>query len=103
MPRIQWPLHLVLRLSVCVCSLYERYAMLWALFARLAMCSVGSSHQLVSSLALKELSRCVGRDRLLPVDTNEGDCILVATAGAYGRCMSSFYNLRAPAKEIVLK
>lgn len=41
----------------------------------------------------------LGRDRLLP-PTREGDVLLIATAGAYGRAMSSSYNLRAPADEI---
>lgn len=33
---------------------------------------------------------------------NEGDIILIATAGAYGRAMSSSYNVRTPAEEVVL-
>lgn len=44
----------------------------------------------------------LGYDRLLPV-TVEGDVLLIANAGAYGRCMSSHYNLRPPAQEIVLE
>lgn len=43
----------------------------------------------------------LGYDRLLPA-TREGDVLLIATAGAYGHCMSSHYNLRPPAQEIVL-
>ncbi|WP_454783157.1 bifunctional aspartate kinase/diaminopimelate decarboxylase [Legionella sp. WA2022007384] len=43
----------------------------------------------------------LGYDRLLPV-TEEGDVLLIANAGAYGRCMSSHYNLRPPAQEIVI-
>lgn len=43
----------------------------------------------------------LGSDRLLP-PTQEGDVILVANAGAYGYVMSSHYNLREVAKEIVL-
>ena len=43
----------------------------------------------------------LGYDRLLPV-TQEGDILLIANTGAYGRCMSSHYNLRPPAQEIVL-
>ena len=35
-------------------------------------------------------------------DPREGDVLLVANAGAYGRAMSSRYNLRTPAGEIVL-
>jgi diaminopimelate decarboxylase/aspartate kinase len=44
----------------------------------------------------------LGSDRLLP-ETAEGDVILVATAGAYGRAMASRYNLRKPADEVVLE
>jgi diaminopimelate decarboxylase/aspartate kinase len=34
--------------------------------------------------------------------TQEGDVLLIANTGAYGRAMSSHYNLRAPALEIVI-
>ncbi len=43
----------------------------------------------------------LGHDRLLP-PTREGDVMLIANVGAYGRAMSSRYNLREPAIEIVL-
>ena len=43
----------------------------------------------------------LGHDRLLP-PTREGDVLLIANAGAYGHAMSSRYNLREPAVEIVL-
>jgi len=43
----------------------------------------------------------LGSDRLLP-PTAEGDVILVANAGAYGYVMSSHYNRREVAKEIVI-
>ena len=43
----------------------------------------------------------LGSDRLLP-PTREGDIILVANAGAYGYVMSSHYNRREVAKEIVI-
>ncbi len=43
----------------------------------------------------------LGLDRLLP-PTQAGDVLLIATAGAYGRAMSSTYNLREPAKEFVI-
>jgi diaminopimelate decarboxylase/aspartate kinase len=43
----------------------------------------------------------LGHDRLLP-PTREGDVLLIANAGAYGHSMSSQYNLRAPAMEIML-
>ena len=48
-----------------------------------------------------ESADVLGHDRLLP-ETAEGDVLLIANAGAYGRAMSSHYNLRAPAEEIVL-
>jgi diaminopimelate decarboxylase/aspartate kinase len=48
-----------------------------------------------------ESADVLGHDRLLP-PSHEGDVLLVANAGAYGRAMSSNYNLRAPAVEIVL-
>jgi bifunctional diaminopimelate decarboxylase / aspartate kinase len=40
-------------------------------------------------------------NRLLP-ETREGDVLLFGTTGAYGRAMSSHYNLRNPAAEFVL-
>lgn len=43
----------------------------------------------------------LGTDRLLP-PTQEGDVLLLATAGAYGRAMSSTYNLREPAIEVLI-
>ena len=43
----------------------------------------------------------LGSDRLLP-PAHEGDVILVANAGAYGYVMSSRYNLREPAAEVVI-
>ena len=49
-----------------------------------------------------ESADVLGHDRLLP-PTVEGDVLLVANAGAYGRSMSSNYNLRAPAVERVLQ
>ncbi|HEY3731675.1 MAG TPA: bifunctional aspartate kinase/diaminopimelate decarboxylase [Steroidobacteraceae bacterium] len=43
----------------------------------------------------------LGHDRLLP-PTRTGDVLLIANAGAYGRAMSSRYNLREPAAEFLL-
>lgn len=43
----------------------------------------------------------LGIDRLFP-ESQEGDVVLIANAGAYGRVMSSSYNLRPPAGEIVI-
>lgn len=43
----------------------------------------------------------LGSDRLLP-PAAEGDVMLVANVGAYGYVMSSHYNLRDPAVEVVI-
>lgn len=48
-----------------------------------------------------ETADILGLDRMLP-ECQEGDVLLVANAGAYGRVMSSQYNLRQPADEVVL-
>ena len=48
-----------------------------------------------------ESADVLGQDRLLP-PAQEGDVMLIANAGAYGAVMSSSYNLRAPAREIIL-
>lgn len=48
-----------------------------------------------------ESADTLGRDRLL-ASPSEGDVLLVDVTGAYGRSMSSQYNLREPAREIVL-
>jgi diaminopimelate decarboxylase/aspartate kinase len=44
----------------------------------------------------------LGIDRILP-SSEEGDIILIANAGAYGKVMSSNYNLREPAGEKVIQ
>jgi diaminopimelate decarboxylase/aspartate kinase len=49
-----------------------------------------------------ETGDILGHDRSLP-PTREGDVLLIATAGAYGRAMSSYYNLREPAGEVLLR
>jgi diaminopimelate decarboxylase/aspartate kinase len=44
----------------------------------------------------------LGRNRLLPAVTSEGDVLLVADAGAYGMAMANTYNLRAlPAEDFI--
>jgi diaminopimelate decarboxylase/aspartate kinase len=43
----------------------------------------------------------LGEGRFLPA-SEEGDILLIANTGAYGRVMSSFYNRRAPAEELVI-
>jgi diaminopimelate decarboxylase/aspartate kinase len=48
-----------------------------------------------------ETSDILGRDRLLP-ETQPGDVLLIENCGAYGRAMSSSYNRRQPAEEVVL-
>ncbi len=48
-----------------------------------------------------ESADTLGYDRLMP-DTYENDILLVANTGAYSHCMSSSYNLREPAQELML-
>jgi diaminopimelate decarboxylase/aspartate kinase len=48
-----------------------------------------------------ESADVLGHERMLPV-SREGDVLLIATAGAYGHAMSSRYNLREPAEELLL-
>jgi diaminopimelate decarboxylase/aspartate kinase len=43
----------------------------------------------------------LGESRFLP-ESREGDIILIANAGAYGRVMSSHYNRRSPAAEVIV-
>jgi len=75
----------------------------------------GAHHEIVNLTRLGEASAArytvvgpicesgdvLGRDRPLP-ETREGDVLLLADAGAYGHAMSSRYNLREPAAEILL-
>ena len=49
-----------------------------------------------------ETGDILGRSRRLSA-TAEGDVLLIANAGAYGRVMSSHYNLREPAGEVLLE
>ena len=48
-----------------------------------------------------ETGDVLGKRRRLP-RTEEGDILVIATAGAYGSAMSSRYNLRPPANEVLL-
>jgi diaminopimelate decarboxylase/aspartate kinase len=48
-----------------------------------------------------ESADVLGQARLLP-ESQAGDVVLVLTAGAYGRVMSSRYNLREPAAEVLI-
>jgi diaminopimelate decarboxylase/aspartate kinase len=43
----------------------------------------------------------LGSERLLP-QSEEGDVLLIANTGAYGYVMSSRYNLREPAEEVLI-
>ncbi|MGH8090259.1 MAG: bifunctional aspartate kinase/diaminopimelate decarboxylase, partial [Rudaea sp.] len=43
----------------------------------------------------------LGSNRRLP-PAREGDVLLIAQTGAYGAVMASHYNLREPAREVVL-
>ena len=43
----------------------------------------------------------LGHLRQFP-ESFEGDVVVIATAGAYGHSMSSFYNMRTAAREIML-
>ncbi|MCH8476328.1 MAG: bifunctional aspartate kinase/diaminopimelate decarboxylase [Wenzhouxiangella sp.] len=48
-----------------------------------------------------ETGDILGLDRLLP-QCREGDVMLIANTGAYGAAMASRYNLREPARELIL-
>ena len=50
-----------------------------------------------------ETGDVLGYSRQLPASTAEGDVLLISTAGAYGYAMSSQYNLREPADEVMLE
>ncbi len=49
-----------------------------------------------------ETGDVLGLDRLLP-HCEPGDLMLIANTGAYGRVMSSHYNLRTPADEYIIR
>jgi diaminopimelate decarboxylase/aspartate kinase len=48
-----------------------------------------------------ETGDVLGHSRQLP-ETAEGDVLLIDNTGAYGRTMSSTYNRRQPATEVIL-
>jgi diaminopimelate decarboxylase/aspartate kinase len=49
-----------------------------------------------------ETGDVLGRARMLPAATAEGDILLLADAGAYGMAMANTYNLRAlPAEDVI--
>ena len=43
------------------------------------------------------------RERPFPVATQEGDVVVIDAVGAYGRCMSSQYNMRPAGDEVFLR
>ena len=49
-----------------------------------------------------ESADVLGSDRMLPANTAPGDVLLIEHGGAYGHCMSSQYNLRLPAVEVLI-
>ncbi|MFW5739414.1 MAG: bifunctional aspartate kinase/diaminopimelate decarboxylase [Myxococcota bacterium] len=75
----------------------------------------GAYHEIVNLTRLNEPHKSVanvvgpicetgdtlGYNRSMP-ETREGDVLLIATVGAYGRAMSSRYNLREPADETMI-
>jgi len=63
-----------------------------------------TGHTIVADIVgnICESGDVFGHERTLP-ETDEGDVLLIATAGAYGHSMSSFYNMREPAKEYFLR
>jgi diaminopimelate decarboxylase/aspartate kinase len=59
----------------------------------------GATYEVVGPIC--ESADVLGHERLLPT-SREGDVLAIATAGAYGHAMSSHYNLREPAEELLL-
>jgi len=59
----------------------------------------GATYEVVGPIC--ESADVLGHERLLPA-SREGDVLAIATAGAYGHAMSSHYNLREPAEELLL-
>ncbi len=73
----------------------------WHPIANLSRLGDSSSERYTIVGPLCESGDLLGSDRALP-KTGEGDVLLVANVGAYGRVMSSHYNRRLPAEEILL-
>ena len=59
----------------------------------------GGAFEIVGPIC--ESGDVLGHSRRLATP-QEGDVLLIANAGAYGRVMSSEYNLRAPAREVLI-
>ena len=61
------------------------------------------THMLVDVVGpICETGDILGANRSMPTATSEGDVILVDTVGAYGRVMSSTYNMREPGLEVTI-
>lgn len=69
--------------------------------ANLSRLSESASHVVNIVGPICESGDKLGSDRLLP-NCEEGDVLLIANVGAYGRVMSSSYNLRSPAPEVTI-
>lgn len=62
------------------------------------------THSLVDVVGpICETGDILGSNRSLPQSTAEGDVILIDTVGAYGRVMSSTYNMREPGLEVTIE
>ena len=63
--------------------------------------ALGEPLQIIADVVgpICESGDVLGRGRPLP-QTQSGDLLVICNAGAYGRAMSSRYNLREPAKEV---
>ena len=80
-------------------ALYEAYHGIHNL-SRLDDTASTTTYDVVGPIC--ESSDVLGRSRLLPAATAEGDVLLVADAGAYGTAMANTYNLRAlPAEDLL--
>jgi bifunctional diaminopimelate decarboxylase / aspartate kinase len=60
------------------------------------------SHRVTVVGPICESADQLGSDRWLP-QSREGDVLLIANCGAYGRVMASNYNLRPPASEFMIE
>ncbi len=65
---------------------------------------LSAAHEYTANIVgpMCETGDVLGIDRKMP-KTQNGDVLLVANSGAYGAVMASSYNLREPAKEVILK
>ena len=78
-------------------SLYNAYHEI----VNLTKLHVPAEHMATIVGPICETGDTLGRDRPMP-PTEEGDVVLIANAGAYGRVMASQYNLRPVPDELVI-